>query len=376
MSDVHELIESIRVTLASSLDHNREELEELHASLDGYVRSANKRLRECDGLLANGHRSEAIQLAEQEPNLLEFVGILDFPELDEWNDFVAEHGLKVAPELQIDIATDLNHAYSDDTPLERYLNKLRVYSIGRAPLRSRIEILRKIAKLDVESPHWQDDLKSYEKVRMRQMQDEYRAADNAKDYEKLAELYSEIKNNKWSVKPNKQFVEDLTNSLGSLHQRHSLVQLRDTFRLMRTAKENGDLETCTRLADEWYKIAEQCDHTSESYQLIEAKSEAALQWVENSRQAQETAEEKKRETDKFRRMLRSPRATIRSLEAKYESLVEDGADLPEAVVNQYYERIAEIERQEDLRKKLKIGGIALGVIVVLVFALMAFFGGD
>ena len=192
MSDIHELIESIRVTLTSSLNYKQEELLELHEQLDGHIRSANKRLRECDSLLANGHRSEAIQLAEQEPNLLELVGVLDLPELLEWNDFVAEYGIRVAPELQIEIATDLNHAYSDDTPLEGLLNRLRVYSIGRSPLRIRIDILRKISKLDVESPHWQDDLKAYEKLRIRQMTDEIRTAQENHDYGTLKEIQKEI----------------------------------------------------------------------------------------------------------------------------------------------------------------------------------------
>ncbi|HAD61294.1 MAG TPA: hypothetical protein DCG12_18805, partial [Planctomycetaceae bacterium] len=133
IAEIHELLESVRVTLASSMNPDREELERLHTELDGEIRIANKRLRECDALLAEGHRSEAIQLAEQEPNLLEVVSILDFPELPEWNDFVVELGLTVTPELQIDIATDLNGAYSDDAPLERLMRKFRVLSLGRAP---------------------------------------------------------------------------------------------------------------------------------------------------------------------------------------------------------------------------------------------------
>ena len=71
ISEIHELLESVRVTLASSMNPDREELERLHNELDAEIRLANKRLRACDALLAEGHRSEAIQLAEQEPNLLE-----------------------------------------------------------------------------------------------------------------------------------------------------------------------------------------------------------------------------------------------------------------------------------------------------------------
>ena len=376
MSDVHELIESIRVTLASSLDHKQEDLSELHDRLDENIRGANKRLRECDGLLANGHRSEAIQLAEQEPNLLEFVGILDFPELDEWNDFVAEHGLKVTPEIQIDIATDLNHAYTDDTPLERYLNKLRVFSLGRASLQSRIEILRKIAKLDVESPHWQDDLKSYEQVRLRQLQEEYRVASEKGDYEKLAGLYREVKEGKWSVKPQKQFVQQLTQSLGAMHQKQSYLVLRDVYRELRLAREAEDVAGAERIARKWKKTLGECDSSSQQVQALGDAAVPIFDWIGSHHQQQEDAEDKKRDVDKLKRLIRSPRSTIDALEAKFDAITADGTQLPEAIENQYYDRIEEIERQADMNKKLKLAGIGLGVLVVLIGVLFALFGGD
>lgn len=373
MSDVHELIESIRVTLASAVEPKREELSELHDQLDEHIRVANRRLRECDGLLANGHRSEAIQLAEQEPNLLEFVGFLDFPELHEWNDFVAEHGLKVTPEIQIDVATDLNHAYSDDTPLERYLNKLRVYSLGRAPLRQRIDILRKIAKLDVESPHWQDDLKSYEQVRLRQMQDEFRTADERHDYEKLGELYTELKQTKWSMKPGKQFVQRLTESLGSLHQQQSFAKLRDVYRNLRIAKEDDDVGAAERLIDEWTETIAQCDRSSEDVRQVEAKAGEVFSWVELHQESEASADEKKREIEKLKRLIRSPRSTIDALEARYDAITEDGTELPETIVNQYLDRIEEIEADIERKRKMKLAGIGVAVLVVLIAAAFAIF---
>ncbi|MFK7820032.1 MAG: hypothetical protein AB8G99_15015 [Planctomycetaceae bacterium] len=373
MSDVQELIESIRVMLASSMDPKREELSELHDQLDEHIRIANKRLRECDGLLANGHRSEAIQLAEQEPNLLDFVGLLDFPELPEWNDFVAEQGLKVTPEIQIDIATDLNHAYSDDTPLERWLNKLRVYSLGRAPLKQRMDILRKIAKLDIESPHWQDDLRSYEQVRIRQMQEEFRTAAEQHDYEVLSELYTEVKKTKWVEKPQKGFVQKLTNSLGSLHQQHSYARLREVYRNLRVAHDDDDIRKAERTLREWDETLQQCDPNSEDVQDLQDRVAPVFDWIESHNQSQEAAEDKKREIEKLKRLIRSPRSTIDALETRYEYITEDGFELPEAVYEQYLDRIEEIESQADMSRKMKFLGIGVGILVLLIAAIVAFF---
>src|SRR4051812_40971078 len=49
---------------------------------------ANQRLRQVGQLLKRGLRSEALQLTEEEPNLLDFVGMLDFPELPAWRDLL------------------------------------------------------------------------------------------------------------------------------------------------------------------------------------------------------------------------------------------------------------------------------------------------
>ena len=373
MSDIHELIESIRVTLTSSLNHKREDLTELHDQLDGYIRSANKRLRECDGLLANGHRSEAIQLAEQEPNLLELVGILDLPEIVEWNDFVAEHGIKVAPDLQIDIATDLNHAYSDDTPLERYLNRLRVYSIGRAPLRTRIDILRKIAKIDIESPHWQDDLKSYEKLRIRQMQDEYRTAKEKHNYTKLKELHREIIEKKWSVKPKKQLVDKIQASLKVAQQGESLIQLQSIYQGLRAAMDNDDIESAEQMAVEWNETMERCDHESDGFRQLYQQAAPVMKWIEKHYHAQEHEDEQKQKVDKLKRIIRSPRATVEVLETRFQDLVDDGVPIPESIEEKYHEKIAELTKQASLQRKMKLGGMAIVVLLVLGFAIYSFF---
>jgi len=38
ISEIHELLESVRVTLSSSMNPNREELDRLHSELDGEIR--------------------------------------------------------------------------------------------------------------------------------------------------------------------------------------------------------------------------------------------------------------------------------------------------------------------------------------------------
>src|SRR4051812_28745914 len=57
----------------------------------------NSRLAQCQRLLQQGLRAEALHLAEEAPDLLETVLSLDFPERPLWNDIVSQYDLAVAP---------------------------------------------------------------------------------------------------------------------------------------------------------------------------------------------------------------------------------------------------------------------------------------
>ena len=157
--------------------------------------------------------------------LLDRAPVPDFPELPEWNDFVAELGLTVTPELQIDIATDINDAYSEDAPLERLLRKFRVLSLARSPLRARIDILRQIAKRDGSAPYWKEDLKGYEEVRIRQIGDEAREAINGQDYDTVRKLADELHNKSRLVKPDRRVAERIDQTMAKLKRLDALKKL-------------------------------------------------------------------------------------------------------------------------------------------------------
>lgn len=375
ISEIHELLESVRVTLQSSMNPDREELERLHNELDGEIRQANKRLRECDALLAEGHRSEAIQLAEQEPNLLEVVSILDFPELPEWNDFVAELGLTVTPELQIDIATDLNGAYSDDAPLERLLRKFRVLSLGRAPLRSRIDLLRQIAKRDVGTSYWMDDLKSYEQARIRQMADESREAVAKRDLGTVRRLSEEIHKKPWNVKPDRRIVERLDQLMAEVEAQDALKALKKATERFREAKADGDGELGKSLADKWEIAARKCNQSSAEFKELQDDAEPLFRWLDRLGEREEEERQFAAEVKKLQKLLRSASSTMHDIYRQYDRVVDmDGFDIPDSVQDKYEARIAEYEKQQQKKKMMTILGVSAGVIVLLGIAYALIFG--
>ena len=132
----------------------------------------NQRLRQVGQLLKRGLRGEALQLTEEEPNLLDFVGMLDFPELPAWRELLKRWGMAPPPALLIDLAADINQAYADQQPLESLLKQHRLLALARAPLAARTRILRQIRQADAANMAWEEDLKILETARIRQLDQE------------------------------------------------------------------------------------------------------------------------------------------------------------------------------------------------------------
>ena len=374
IAEIHELLESVRVTLASSMNPNREQLERLHSELDAEIRSANKRLRECDALLSEGHRSEAIQLAEQEPNLLEVVSILDFHELAEWNDFVAELGLTVTPELQIDIATDINGAYSEDEPLERLMKKFRVLSLARAPLRSRIDLLRQIAKRDVGTAYWKDDLKSYEETRIRQISDESREAISTRNYAEVRRLADELHKKPWSVKPDRRVIERIDQTMVEVKKLEAIRMLNRVTAEWQAAMDSGDPELTKSLGEKWELVAQKCDRDSQPYMDAKEKTQPMLRWMRELGQQEEAARVYAAEVKKLTKVLRSDNVTIDDIYRHYDAVAAfEEFNIPDAVQVRFEAKIAEIEKKQKMKKMATMAGVGVAVIILLAIAAKVIF---
>ena len=174
MTKYQETVDEIRGLVAAG-DHLP--IQELTTRAAEYVqacRDANDRLRKCIDSLRRNLRGDAIQLAEAEPNLLDLVALLDFPELPHWKVICTTHDLGAPPELLIELATALNEAYAAEEPMENLMAHHRLMALARAPLRERLMVMRRIAELDQSSIFWEEDIQKFELARL----DEIRAPEN------------------------------------------------------------------------------------------------------------------------------------------------------------------------------------------------------
>jgi hypothetical protein len=363
MTDLFELIEHVQVTLASSRVPEKDQLLSLHKTLDHEIRNANKRLRECDALLVSGHRSEAIQMAEHEPALLDVVSILDFTELPEWNDYVAELGLTVTPELLVDIAADVNLAYVEDAPLERHLQRLRLYSIARAPLRTRIDLIRKIAQLDVTNPVWETDRRSYEEERLRQIKEEFRDAKQSSDIKKLQELVTELRGN-WLVRPRKKFANSIIQAVRELESVHAIKQLREVAEDLQAARKQGNLNWAIQLNEKWTSLAQNCTEESKEFQELCSTAQQTLNWAKQRQLTQADEEEFSNKVERLQRAIYSG-MDIEELRRRYVAVTRYSKfEIPAKILQDYDDAILIFEQRR--RNRLIIIVACIVAMVVLI----------
>jgi hypothetical protein len=353
MADLYELIERIQVTLASSSSPAKEQLRELHGELTNQIRRTNKRLRECDALMAKGLRSEAVQLAEQEPQLLDVVAILDFPELPEWNDFVAELGLTVAPELQIEIAADLNGAYSDDGPLKSHMKRFRISSLLRAPLKARIALLRKIAEVDSGNPIWESDLRSYEEARHRQMKDQFQVASRNQDFGELRDLAKEL-HGKWLSPPQKKFVQ--------LRQVAAEQRLGELAEDLQDAYNDENFSWAASTRKEWEQVVGSCAQ-SDGVNKLQRLVQPALRWVTQQQIHMQNQAKFEEAVQKLQRAI-DEGYPLPEIDRRYGMTLRiPGFELPDDVQESYLSVVSTHQRRKRLR-----------LIIVAAVALIAVMG--
>src|SRR5262245_8949089 len=152
MNDPHLIVDRIRAILHAGGPPRNVQLAGLASAYAEACHEVAQRLGRCHRLLQQGLRSEAIQLAESEPNLLETTAVLDFPERAEWDGLVHRQDLTPAPPLPIESARLLNEAYAEEDPLQDLLRRHRRLALQRAPIRSRIGLLRQLAAQDPVNP--------------------------------------------------------------------------------------------------------------------------------------------------------------------------------------------------------------------------------
>ena len=278
MIDYQRTIDNIRSILASTNAPAMESMSAVALEYANACEAVNDRLRKSGQLLREGLRSEAIQQCEMEPKLLNLVAMLDLPELSAWSSFLQSNGLAPPNPLLVDVAADLNEAYTQEQPMAAVLRRHRLLALSRSPLRDRIITLRKLAKLDANNAVWHDDLRTYEHSRhqeiRRALEQEYKQGNVAA----LEELTHDVRSSDWLEPPPATLVQQVSDAHARVVRQRARSELQQLELQLNDAFSQFDAARGRALRERWNTCAALA-HVSEDDPLYE-RGAPALEWLD------------------------------------------------------------------------------------------------
>ena len=228
MLDYQRIVDDVRSALFNNGQDGDDFLQGAAADYSLAIDEANERLRQCGAFLRKGLRSEAIQLCEVEPNLLDVVEILDFPERDTWNELLSLHGLAPPASLMLEVAANLNEAYAVEQPLATLLQRHRLLAMSHGPIKLRLETLRSLADADPENPIWDQDVRTFEEERVKELQREVPQAIAGGDTTALNALAAELENSAWRIDRPEMLISQIAAARSNAARQQGLGELRRT----------------------------------------------------------------------------------------------------------------------------------------------------
>jgi hypothetical protein len=361
MLDYQRIVEEIQAAIQSAATLDWDLLRDCAAEYALACDEVNERLGRCGRLLRQGLRSEAIQLADQEPNLLDAAAILDFPELPEWQALLAANSMILPPDIRVDVASELNVAYAAEAPLQSLLKHHRLLALARAPLAPRIQVLRSIRQADSANPIWAEDLRLLENARHREIQSEIASAAKRRELPAVERLCGELSDPGWLHPPRQDFVTTCQDAKHRLAAELAAEQLVLIEKELASAYAAFDVAAGRAARTRWNETVV-ISRLGESDAIVR-QAAPALAWLaqqddrENRDQAFAAALaslERGLEED-------TPRLTLERLLAAAQRFEEE---IPVPLVRRYQERIRLFE-VSGRRRFLLIAGGVLSVLALL-----------
>ena len=361
MADTSELVDRIRAFLQGSDQTLRDFVPGMAAAYAEACAEVNQRLGQCDRLLQKGLRSEAIHLADAEPNLLEALATLDFPERSDWEALVALYQLAEAPALIGVAAEALNAAYAEEDPLRDLMRRHRLLALSRMPLPPRLEVMRKIAALDPNNPVWPEDIRTFEQARWLQLQGEAAEIGDRRDLAGLLKILDEVEKGPWIESPPTPLVQGLrriAKGLGKAKARQGLASIEEA---LNEAFATMDAARGREARQRWDNLLPEADLPQDD--PLRDRADPALKWLDYE-DRREQAEQEYQEAVLDLEEALDGRAGLAELDRLGHAVLRDERGIPNTLEARYRERLSELRASSKFRRQLIAGAAALAVALL------------
>ena len=323
--------------------------------------SISHRLGKIVGLVNAGYRDEAIELAEQNPSILDGIYQLDFPERAHWLQLLANRELDQPPALPMEAAAELEAAYETQRKLQPIMKKHRLLALSQAPLQARILVLSKLAKHDPLNPLWPVDCEKLQTVRLAEIKNEFSAARSQNDAVRLAELASELKQ-PWSIQIPKSLATGVAAASQNLARRNTREKMVDIAAALNSALVEYDDAAGRNLRKQWLEYNETARLASDDEVALSAAE--PLAWL-NELDADLASEREYRTAVQGLESAIEEEMPVAELEQKIYEVQKFERDAPEALIHrtEQYRQTAILTQKR--RTGLRVATIAATLLIAV-----------
>lgn len=367
LHDARRMIDAIGSFVQSTDQTVNTSLIELAHQYADCSRYTNERLTRCHELLRRGSHSQAIQQAEETPDLIQLCEVLQFKQLSQWQDLVAGSGLQRFEPLNSDCIEMLRVAMEDRATTADLLRRHRVLAVAHAPLSARIDVLRQLVASGIENAGWQRDLRDYETTYARELIQQATSAQANGDTTTFRLLIAKLDGEPWADGDVPETVRSRVAPL--LIQCHQELTLPAITFALRTAISQNDATSTQRTLDAYNTTASRLRSLSPNW--IDAPAHQAILQQAQTLLLRKDQAHKRAE---FLKDLQQLRQAIANSEEEatvgyyYQQAVSHGIEIPSQVR-------AEIEnyKYDAAETKVLNSGILIAVLAALVFLIALLF---
>ena len=277
----------------------------LHGLAESYAEAClniNERAYRCQELLSKGDRKKASKIARREPDLATEAREVEFRERGLWLDICEQYQFPFPDIIDMDVVDAvIDEVYGMSQALADLLQVHRRMAIGRAPLRDRLRVLRKLCKADPTREFWKEDVYAFEARRVEELAKTAERADARGDLQGLTAVRNELSSDEWLRKPRGKLAR-IVEKMIEPHSRKLAIKCYERLAEdLREAHGAMDEDRCRLLMGKWYEV----EHTTGSGptdELAEAVSPIE-EWLNTLQEAYEEEDAFQRTCDALDRAI-------------------------------------------------------------------------
>ena len=363
---VLELVDSIQGVLAdpgSASDDRVVELAEAYSNVAG---SVNGRIRRAIDWWRRGLVSEALNLVEEHPDVLDTAMKLELgTQKAMWIELCRNRGVSGVATVSELLAGELSGAYTDLTPIGQMLVRHRRLALSKAPLCERLSALRDLAAADKDNPNWQTQIQTLERARIEEILSEANVAVERADPTALSALASELDEKGWSKPPPPKLHQAIRDHQRTLSRSAAAVRLKAIGDLLHAAHGAGDESHAAELLAELDDIRHR--NQLELDPSLAAEVEMVRSWARSLASEREAHAEFTLRVESLRNAL-DDMVTFSETERLHAHALLAERPLPEVIERRF--RARQQLHQLDRKRRFRLMTAATAALIVIIGTLV------